>query len=529
MQMINRIIESLNLRAKILILFIVIFIVGLAANFAISKMEQNAEALEISVEKSAELTLMLEKFNEMRNNAGDLFAAGHDGIDELKAGKELAAESSYDFRVPTYNPFNPENAPNEFEISMLDHLKASGDSTYWQIDKEANVVRFMRGIHMGESCIMCHAMNGEAEDELFAAYEIITPLENIYTGLSLGLLTEKSTLAMILIILIGVAILYLMITKNITNPIAKIISELTVGTEETNSAADQVSQASQDLAEAASEQAASIEETSSGLEEVVATTHVNNMSSKEAKDLAHQATSSAQDGNNKMNTMISVMDEVRSSSDETTKIIKTIDEIAFQTNLLALNAAVEAARAGEAGRGFAVVAEEVRSLALKTAEAAKNTTSLLEKNNVHIEKSGDVLQEVAESFTSITDLIQQIDQQVGRITEASNEQEESLGQLNTATAQIQQVTQDMAANAEESAAASEELNVQAEAMANVVKLLCKLIFGAGEKVSSCSSDAARFDDSEYSEIHNRGNSQNGFRSADGNSQVKPTTTTAEYH
>jgi methyl-accepting chemotaxis protein len=333
---------------------------------------------------------------------------------------------------------------------------------------------------------------------------------------------------MVFIILLGVGVLFFMITKNITNPISKIISELTVGTEETNSAADQVSQASQDLAEAASEQAASIEETSSGLEEVVATTHVNNMSSREAKDLAREATSSAQDGNDKMNNMISVMDEVLSSSDETTKIIKTIDEIAFQTNLLALNAAVEAARAGEAGRGFGVVAEEVRSLAMKTAEAAKNTTSLLEKNNIHIEKSEDVLHEVAESFGTITDLIQKIDQQVGRITEASNEQEESLGQLNTATSQIQQVTQDMAANAEESAAASEELNVQADAMADVVKLLCKLIFGAGEKVSSCSSGTVRLDDSGYAEHPNPNYSENGFHSENGNSQTAHTDKITEY-
>ncbi len=482
----TKIFNNLNLRTKILVLFIIIFSTGLVANFFIAKSEQNAEALKISVEKSSELTLMLEKFNEMRNTSGDQFAAGHDGIDELRAGKELAAESSYDFRVPTYVPFNPENAANEFEVQMLDYLKSTGDSTFWKLDKKANVVRFMRGIHMGESCIMCHAMNGEEEGELFSAYEIITPLENIYTGFSIALLTEKSTLAMVFIIMVGIGVLYFMITGNITRPMGKIISELTIGTEETNNAAAQVSQASQDLAEAASEQAASIEETSSGLEEVVVTTQSNNRSSAEARQLASEASDSASDGNDKMKTMISVMNEVRSSSDETTKIIKTIDEIAFQTNLLALNAAVEAARAGEAGRGFAVVAEEVRSLALKTAEAAQNTTTLLEKNNVHIEQSGDVLHEVAESFNSITGFIEQINQQVEKITDASMDQEESLEQLNNATSQIQQVTQDMAANAEESAAASEELNSQSDAMAHIVRLLCKLVFGTSDNVSECS-------------------------------------------
>jgi methyl-accepting chemotaxis protein len=273
-------------------------------------------------------------------------------------------------------------------------------------------------------------------------------------------------------------VLACVITIGITRPINRIIAGLTSGAEQTTSAAGQVSSASQSLAEGASEQAAAIEETTASVEEMASMTRQNASNAEEAKNLAASANGSAQKGSTAMGRMSQAIDDIKKSSDETAKIVKTIDEIAFQTNLLALNAAVEAARAGEAGKGFAVVAEEVRNLAQRSAEAARNTADMIEGSVSNADNGVQISQEVEAALTEIAEGSGKVNDLVGEIAAASNEQAQGIEQINTAVTQMDQVTQKNAANAEESASASEELSAQAEELNSMVQQLRGLVEGA---------------------------------------------------
>ncbi len=294
-----------------------------------------------------------------------------------------------------------------------------------------------------------------------------------------GLANLKFVLGTVAVIaLVSIVAISIFFARSITKPINRIIADLTEGSEQVAAASGQVSSASQSLAEGATEQAAGLEETSSSLEEMSSMTKQNADNAQQANTLAAEARKAADTGSESMGKMSTAINDIQKSSDETAKIIKVIDEIAFQTNLLALNAAVEAARAGEAGKGFAVVAEEVRNLAMRSAEAAKNTANMIEesvknsKNGVDIATEvGKVLEEIVSGIGKTTDL-------VSEIAAASQEQAQGIDQVNTAMAQMDKVTQQNAANAEESASASEELSAQAESMNSAVNELAALVGGS---------------------------------------------------
>jgi hypothetical protein len=296
---------------------------------------------------------------------------------------------------------------------------------------------------------------------------------------------SNRTLVMILVSLAGVAItvfLSFFLSAGISRKIKNVVSKLVEGTEQVGSASQQVASASQSLAEGASEQAASLQETGSSLEEMASMTRQNADNTRQANILAADASVAVTKGVAAMGDMSKAIQEIKKSSDETAKIIKVIDEIAFQTNLLALNAAVEAARAGEAGKGFAVVAEEVRNLAQRSAEAAKNTNVLIEDSQKNAENGVRVTQEYVLILNEITTGIKKVKDLVSDVTLASEEQSRGISRINTAVSEMDQVTQQNASGAEECSSASEELAAQAQQMQGAVAQL-SIIVGGNDKAT----------------------------------------------
>ena len=251
--------------------------------------------------------------------------------------------------------------------------------------------------------------------------------------------------------------------------------KISSGSDTVANEANNAAMSSQNMARGATEQAAGLEQTSSSMEEMSSMTNRNADNALEANKLASEANKAASEGAESMGRMRKAINDIQHSSEETSKIIKVIDEIAFQTNLLALNAAVEAARAGEAGKGFAVVAEEVRNLAMRSAEAAKNTSAMIEESVKNANNGVLITEEVGKSLETINDSIGKVAGLVDEISTASAEQAKGIEQINTGLSQIDQVTQSSAANADESANANQKLAGQAKELKTVASELEMLI------------------------------------------------------
>ena len=275
-------------------------------------------------------------------------------------------------------------------------------------------------------------------------------------------------------------IFMVLITRGITQPINAFIKRLTAASEQVASASGEIQSSSDQLASGASQQAAALQETTSSLEEMAAMTRQNADNAHQANSLMNDTKQVVEEASKSMDDLTGSMREISTASDETAKIIKTIDEIAFQTNLLALNAAVEAARAGEAGAGFAVVADEVRNLALRAAEAARNTADLIDKTVTRVKAGSELVEKTGEAFSQVDSGTNKIKELVAEIAAASNEQAQGTDQINKAANEMNQVIQNVAASAEESAASSQELTSQSEQMKDMVEELQSLVGGQAQ-------------------------------------------------
>ncbi len=359
-----------------------------------------------------------------------------------------------------------------------------------------------------EGLVEASKIRNESGDKVLALADAVsndfTAMADADSGTSRDSLQGSSSLTIggtALSILIG-TVLAVFITRRINRALEKIIENLTETSRQVASASTEVSQASQTLASGSSEQASSLEETSASMVEMSSATRQNAASAEQARILSDQASSAAEAGQSNTQRMgadiskqiagmTAAIQQIKNSTDQTAKIVKTIDEIAFQTNLLALNAAVEAARAGESGKGFAVVAEEVRTLAQRSAEAARNTAALIEESQRNAEHGVKVSAEVAatlkhaieteiaKTFETTVEATKNVKQLIVEVALANAEQSKGVEQINIAVNEMDKVTQSNAAVAEESAAASEELSSQARVLQDMVNDLVALVRTSG--------------------------------------------------
>ena len=447
------------------------------------------------------------------------------------AAGEAAKKENLEFHTPAFDARNKNNEPRtgSFENQLLrdltNQVEKGGDETIHRVDVATNTLHFMRAIKLDTSCLLCHGdpANSATKDGkdivgfhmenwkagfMHGAFHIVMPLKPVDTQVA-SFIGGSLMWTVPLVIGSGLFLIYLMrlmlaglrtlenrlkdiaqgegdLTKRVdvsandeigrvaqsfnvfVDKIEGVISEVKAGAAQIDAGGSQIASASQTLAQGASEQASSLQQISASIEQMSGQTQQSAENARQANTLSQDSKKSAERGQQEMAEMNKAVAEIKQSSTEISKIIKVIDEIAFQTNLLALNAAVEAARAGEAGKGFAVVAEEVRNLAQRSAEAAKNTATMIEESVKRSENGVQIAGRVGQALEEITTATNKVNTLLSEIASAAGEQATGIGQVNQGVSQLDQVTQQNAGNSEEMASSAEELSSQVASLNELV-------------------------------------------------------------
>ncbi len=329
----------------------------------------------------------------------------------------------------------------------------------------------------------------KAIQQIFGEVRIVVGKDNVELENRTNADMERAKLFSLVGMVVGPALsllLGILLSVTISGSLRRIAMGISEGADQVAAAARDVSSSSQDLAQGSSRQAAAVEESSSSLEQMSSMTKQNAENAGQANQLMRNALQMVEKAGGTMSDLTGSMNSMQSASEETQKIIKTIDEIAFQTNLLALNAAVEAARAGEAGAGFAVVADEVRNLALRAAEASKNTAALIEGTVKEVRQGAELVERTNQDFNEVLSGIRRTSELVDEISASSQEQAQGIEQINRAVSEVDRVTQTNVGSAEASAAAAEEMSAQAESLNEYINELNAMVEGVkgGSKLSS---------------------------------------------
>jgi len=412
--------------------------------------------------------------------------AGWDSVERIAKAK------GFQFLTPTRPDLKARNPKNQLSgLEEAFRAFSNGSEEYFKEESESNSLILVRPVRLTPGCLRCHgdpatSATHDGRDPLGL------PMENLHAGDIKGAFVlkapmtrdavviasvQKITIAGVVVLVVVVAGFSLLNRRLIVQPLETATELLAGGSARIRSASDHVAQTSEAIARGAGDQAASIEETSASTEEISSMTRKNADHSSSAAKLMTQAAQSVAEANQKLAGMIASMQEISSSSDRISKIVKVIDEIAFQTNILALNASVEAARAGEAGMGFAVVADEVRNLAQRSAEAARQTSGLIEESITRSSEGSQRLDEVAGAVKRVTELSDKVNVLIEEVSLGSEEQARGIEQIAKAIQQIEQVTQRSAASADENASAGADLRKESQTLDEIINGLTTIIKG----------------------------------------------------